>query len=125
MDNEIKTIETQLNAIMEEILLNMDNYSKDWKDDPQYKKITQLKTEKKFLLERVSEKEHILQKNKTVIAAVEDYLHHQSEINPFLLYTMFIHKLYVYQNEIDIEVTMFDYLTDLQTDFIYKGDEIA
>ncbi|MGF6947704.1 DNA invertase Pin-like site-specific DNA recombinase [Neobacillus sp. B4I6] len=125
LEAEMDTIETQLNEVMEKIILNMDDYSKNWKEDPQYAKMTQLKNEKAFLLEELSEKEDLLEENKTTVKAVEDYLLHQSGANPALLYTLFIHKLYVYQSQIDIEVTMFDYLKDIHTDFIYQGDEIA
>ncbi|MCM3585552.1 recombinase family protein [Mesobacillus maritimus] len=125
MEDEIDSIETQLNEIMENIILNMDDYSNDWKKEPNYKRMAQLKHEKAFLLEELSDKEHLLLENKMVVEAVEDYLHSKSEVNPSLLFTMFVHKLIVYQNEVDIEVSMFDYLKDLKTDFIYKGEEIA
>jgi|GEM_PF-4579077 len=125
METELAVLDCKLNEIMENIILNTNDYSSDWKENPQYKKMTDLKQEKNRLLEELSEKEHLLQENKTIVAAVESYLYNQSDLNPSLLYTLFIHKLYVYPNEVDIEVSTFDYLNDLQTDFIYTGDEIA
>jgi DNA invertase Pin-like site-specific DNA recombinase len=125
IEADVKTIEYQLNEIMEKIILNTGDYSSDWKDELQYKKMTRLKNEKCILLEELTEKECLLQENKKIVEAVESYLHNRLEINPSLLYKMFINKIYVYKNEIDIEVSMFDYLKELQTDFIYTGDEIA
>ena len=125
IEDEIEILDYQLNEIMEKIILNTTDYSSDWKDNPQYKKMTSLKQETNRLLEELSEKEHVLQENKAIVAAVESYLYNHSEMNPSLLYTMFIHQLYVYPYEVDIEVSTFDYLNDLQTDFIYTGDEIA
>lgn len=125
MEAEISTVEAQLSEIMENIILNMDDYSIDWKNDPQYKRLTQLKNEKIFLLKELSNKEHFLSENKIIVNTVKKYLHSQSEINPSLLFTMFINKLFVYESEVDIEVSMFDYLKDLQTEFIYKGEKIA
>ena len=125
IEAEMDTIETQLKAVMEEIILNMDEYFESWKEDPHYAKMKKFKNEKAFLLEELTEKEHLLKENKMIATSVEDYLLHQSDANPALLYTLFINKLYVYQNQIDFEVMMFDYLNDIQTDFTYKGDEIA
>ena len=125
LEAEMATIETQLNEVMEKIVLNMGDYSKDWKENPQYAKMTLLKNEKEFLLEELSEKEHLLEENKTTVTAVEGYLNHQIEVNPSLLYTLFIHKLYIYHNQIDFEATKFDYIKDIQNELIYQGDEIA
>jgi DNA invertase Pin-like site-specific DNA recombinase len=124
-ETEIEAIEYQLNEIMEKLILNADDYSSDWKDNLEYKKMTSLKHEKSILLKELTEKECLLQENKEIVEAVESYLHNRSKVNPTLMYTMFVNNLYVYQNEIDIEVSLFDYLKELQKDFIYKGDEIA
>lgn len=125
LEAEVEMIEKQLNEVMEKIILNMEEYSEDWKEDHQYAKMTHLKNEKAFLLEELTEKEHLLEENKSTVTAVEEYLLHQSDANPALLYTLFINRLYVYQDQIDFEVMMFDYLINFQTDFMYKGEEIA
>lgn len=125
MEAEIKTLDYQVHEIMEKIILNTNNYSSDWTDDPQYKKITRLKNEKSNLLAELTEKECFLKENKAITIAVKSYLHNRSEVNPSLMSMMFTNEIFIYPNEIDIEVTWFDYLKELKTEFIYTGDGIA
>ena len=107
------------------LVLYSDHYTTNWRDDKGYKKMTLLKEEKKHLLKELSDKESLLNQNKILVKTVEDYLQGYTIVNPIFLYTMLIKEVYVNQNEIDIKVSMFDYLTDIEKEFIYQGDAIA
>lgn len=125
LEQELSAIEKQLNELKVKLVLYSDHYSSDWKDDTNYKKMTLLKDEKIHLLKELSKKESLLHHNEKLVKSVEDYLQDNSKVNPAFLYTMLIKELYVHQNEIDLKVAMFDYLTDIEKEFIYQGDVIA
>lgn len=69
--------------------------------------------------------EGYLKENKSIISAVSNVLNDRSKTNPLLLFKMFINKIYVFSNEVKIDVFMFDYLDELPKEQIYIGDEIA
>jgi len=121
---KLATIERQSNELMEQILLNTDNLS-DWKNSKEYEKASMLKAEQQYFLSHLNDKEQLLEDNKEVIEAVKAYLHDRNEVDPSSLYSMFIKHVFIYDDVIDFEITKFNYLVDLQTDFIYKGDVTA
>lgn len=124
LESQIEVLENQLASTMEKIVLE-EGYSTNWKEHSEYQKTVLLKKEKENLLNLLTEKRSVLQENKEVIEVVKDYLHDYSDVNPSFMYSMFISKLYIFREEIDVEISKFDYLTDLETVLIYKGDVTA
>lgn len=124
LESQLELLENQLTATMEEIVLDV-GYSTNWKEHAEYQKTILLKKEKEKLLNLLTEKKSLLQDNKEVVDAVKDYLHNYSDVNPSFMYSMFIKELTIFREGIDVEISKFDYLTDLETVFVYKGDITA
>ena len=124
LESQLVLLEKQLTTTMEEIVLDV-GYSTNWKEHTQYQKTILLKKEKEKLLNFFTEKKSLLQDNKEVVDAVKDYLHNYSDVNPSFMYSMFIKELTIFREGIDVEISKFDYLTDLETVFVYKGDITA
>ena len=124
LESQLGILDTQLYVAMEKIVLE-DDYTTDWKEYSQYQKTLLLKKEKVKLLGILSEKETLLQGNKEIVEVVKAYLHDYSSVNPAFIHSMFIKNLYIFRNEIEIEISKFDYLKKLDSVLIYKGDEIA
>lgn len=123
---EIKytSISHQLMELTEQLLLNTAT-ANDWKRSDEYKKLSQLKEEQHLLVKELEEKEQLLEENKEVVDAVNKYLHDRCKLDPSLLYSMFIKDAFIYEDFIDFEVCKFDYLENMQSDFIYKGEHLA
>ncbi|MFT8320834.1 MAG: zinc ribbon domain-containing protein [Bacillus sp. (in: firmicutes)] len=123
---EIKytSISHQLMELTEQLLLNTAT-ANDWKRSDEYKKLSQLKEEQHLLVKELEEKEQLLEENKEVVDAVNKYLHDRCKLDPSLLYSMFIKDVFIYEDFIDFEVCKFDYLENMQSDFIYKGEHLA
>lgn len=124
LESQLELLEKQLTATMEKIVLDV-GYSTNWKEHADYQKTILLKKEKEKLINLLTEKKSLLQDNKEVVEAMKDYLHDYSDINPSFMYSMFIRQLTIFREGIDVEVSKFDYLTDLDTVLIYKGDITA
>jgi DNA invertase Pin-like site-specific DNA recombinase len=122
---EIKAYEYQINEIMEELILDTEEYSGDWKNDLKYKKINQLKTERESLLEELNTKENLLHDNKKIGEMAKENMINGINNNLTFIYSMFVSNLYIYHNLIDVEVFMFNYLPEIQSELIYQGGEIA
>lgn len=52
--------------------------------------------------------ENYLKENSSLIHTVKDVLSNHAEMNPLLLYKMFINEIYVFSNEVKFDVFMFD-----------------
>ncbi|MCJ0931905.1 hypothetical protein MST22_12155 [Virgibacillus halodenitrificans] len=124
IDKEIQNIDYQLTDILDKILLKQ-SYSDDWKENEVYKKLSHLKGEKETYLQTLNENELLLKDNQQLVKAVEEHIKDRSKTNPSLLVSMFINKISVYPNEVEMEVQIFDYLKDLQAEIIYTGDASA
>ena len=124
LESQLALLEKQLTATMEKIVLDI-GYSTNWQEHAEYQKTILLKKEKEKLLNLLTEKKSLLQDNKEIVEAVENYLHDYADINPSFMYSMFIRQLTIFPEGIDVEVSKFDYLTDLETVLIYKGDITA
>ena len=124
LESQLALLEKQLTATMEKIVLDI-GYSTNWQEHAEYQKTILLKKEKEKLLNLLTEKKSLLQDNKEIVEAVKNYLHDYSDINPSFMYSMFIRQLTIFPEGIDVEVSKFDYSTDLDTVLIYKGDITA
>ncbi|MCA1010379.1 recombinase family protein [Halobacillus halophilus] len=122
---EISAINSKIKELTEEIVLSSRHYSEDWKNDHRYKKVNSLKMERRKLLEEITLKEEFLQNNKKLSGIVQSYLSDRSKVSSTLLYSLFINQVFIYEDEVDIEVFTFNYLRDLHTEMIYVGDESA
>ena len=108
---------------MEKIIFETDDFT-SWRENPPYVELTKLENIQKNFLNQITEKKELLLENETLVKLVKDYLLKCRQTNSFFLTSMLIQTLYVYPNEINIEVNKFDYLQDFQTQYIFKGDEL-
>lgn len=123
VDLELKSLELKKHNLMEKIIFETDDFT-NWKEHPHYVELTKLENIQKNLLNLIEEKEDLLFENESLVKLVKDYLHKCRQTNPFFLTSMLIGKLYVYPNEVNIEVSKFDYLQDFQSQYIFKGDDL-
>jgi DNA invertase Pin-like site-specific DNA recombinase len=124
IESEIKAIEPELFELKENIILDSKG-NKDWKDHTQYSRLKRLEAEKCALLDELANKEALLTNNRSIVEEVKKYLTKRLTDNPSLLCTMFINKIKVYPDEVDLEAHLFDYLFDIQTDFVYTGGDVV
>jgi hypothetical protein len=123
VDLELKSLELKKHNLMEKIIFETDDFT-NWKENPHYVELTKLENIQKNLLNLIEEKEDLLFENESLVKLVKDYLHKCRQTNPFFLTSMLIGTLYIYPNEVNIEVSKFDYLQDFQSQYIFKGDDL-
>lgn len=123
VDSELKSLELKKHSVMEKIIFETDDFT-SWRENPPYVELTKLENIQKNFLNQITEKKDLLLENETLVKLVKDYLLKCRQTNSFFLTSMLIQTLYVYPNEINIEVNKFDYLQDFQTQYIFKGDEL-
>jgi DNA invertase Pin-like site-specific DNA recombinase len=125
VNSEAETLEMQINKHMEELLLASNDYNPNWESGSTYRKLEKLKFEQGALLEALEEAENQLADTKRLSKELEGYLLDVSEPKLAWLYSLFVHKIHVYPDHVDIEMVKFDYLTDIKQEFIYQGVESA
>ncbi|MEY2195339.1 recombinase family protein [Neobacillus sp. BF23-41] len=125
LEAEMDSIDQNLNGIIEELVLGSDDYSADWKQDPMYKRKQLLKQEYHNCLEQIKENQNALQKNKSVIKVIEEALINQSNMNPSMLCDMLINGIWIYGDNLQVDVFYFDYLQEMEKEMIFEGEDIA
>lgn len=123
VDAELKSLEVKKHSVMEKIIFETDDFT-SWRENPHYVELTKLENIQKNFLNQIEEKQDFLLENENLVKLVNDYLHKCRESNPFFLASMLLQTLYVYPNEVNIEVAKFDYLSDLQTQYVLKGEKL-
>ncbi|MFD0828461.1 recombinase family protein [Neobacillus sp. M.A.Huq-85] len=123
VDAELKSLEVKKHNLMEKIIFDTDDFT-NWKENPHYVEITKLENIQKERLNLIEEKGDLLLENESLVKLVKDYLHKCKQTNPFFLTSLLIRTLYVYPNEVNIEVNKFDYLQDFRSQYIFKGDDL-
>ncbi|MBO9131246.1 recombinase family protein [Bacillus sp. 165] len=122
IDGEFKSLEAQKHNLMEKTILEIDDISK-WRDNPGYIELIKLEEIQKNLLSQLEIKKQLLLENESLVDLLKKYLHKCRQSNSFFLTSMLIKKVFVYPNEVNIEVSKFDYLHDLQTQYIFNGGD--
>jgi DNA invertase Pin-like site-specific DNA recombinase len=125
VNSEAQSLEMQMNKHMEELLLASNDYNPNWESDPTNKKLEKMKFEQSALLEALEEAENHLADTKRLSKELEFYLLDVSEPKLAWLFSLFVHKIHVYPDHVDIEMVKFDYLPDIKHEFIYQGGESA
>ncbi|WP_428910696.1 recombinase family protein [Niallia sp. Krafla_26] len=120
---ELKTLEIKKHHLMEKIILETNDF-RNWRENSHYVELTELENKQKGFLNQVEQKKDLLLENESLVGMVKEYLHKSRQANPFFLTSLLIQELYVYPNEVNIEVSKLDYLSDLQTQYVLKGDEL-
>lgn len=123
IEAELKTLEIKKHNLMEKIILETDDFS-NWRENSHYDDLTKLENIQKELLNQIEDKQNLLLENESLVELVKNYLHKCRQTNPYFLISVLIRKLYVYPNEVNIEVSKFDYLQDFQNQYIFKGDDL-
>jgi predicted site-specific integrase-resolvase len=123
IEYELKSITSEKNIILENIILENEELT-NWRNNPEYEKLSKLENQKVQLLSELSTKQELLLENEYLTNLVKEYLNDCREKNLFFLISMLIKCLYIYQNEVDIVINKFDYVKALNKLFIFKGDEL-
>lgn len=125
LEAKMYTIDQTLNGIMEELVLESDDYSASWKDDPRYKRKQLLKQEYQNCLQQINENQDSLQKNKSIIKVIDGVLINQSHVNPSTLCDMLINGIWIHGDHIEVDVFYFDYLQEMEKEIIFEGEDTA
>ncbi|WML57454.1 recombinase family protein [Neobacillus sp. PS2-9] len=120
---ELKALEIKKHYLMEKIILETDDFS-NWRENTHYVDLNKLENEQKEFLNQIEEKKDLLLENESLVGLIKDYLHKSRQANPFFLTSVLIRSLFVYPNEVNIEVSKFDYLQDFQSQYIFNGDDL-
>lgn len=123
VDAELKSLEIAKHKLMEKIIFETDDFA-SWREKPNYVELTKLEDIQKVTLNQIEEKEYLLLENESLVKLVKDYLQKCRQTSPFFLASMLIQTLYIYPNEVNIEVSKFDYLEDFRSQYIIKGDDL-
>jgi hypothetical protein len=121
LEAEMNRIDQCLNGIIEELVLESHDYSSTWKNDPRYKRKQLLKQEYENCLEQIRENQNSLQKNKSVIKLIEGALIKQSNVNPSMLCDMLINGIWIYGDQVEVDIFYFDYLQEMEKEIIFEG----
>ncbi|WP_025118636.1 recombinase family protein [Bacillus sp. H1m] len=120
---ELIKLKKDKNKILENIILSGDDL-RNWKVNPLYKKLSTVEATLESLLSQVATTKELLLDNEKVVELLRRYLSDCKEVNPFFLYSMLIKNLYIYQNEVNLEINKFDYVQDLHKQYFFKGGKI-
>ncbi|WP_179951875.1 recombinase family protein [Bacillus sp. TE8-1] len=120
---ELNKLEKDKNKILENIILNGDDLQ-NWRAHPLYKELSTLEATLESLLAQFATAKRLLLDNENVAKLLSSYLSSCKELNPFFLYSMLIKNLYIYQNEVNLEINKFDYVQDIYTQYFFKGGKI-
>ncbi|TSB45578.1 recombinase family protein [Alkalicoccobacillus porphyridii] len=120
---ELRSLELKKHNVMEKVILETDDFT-HWRQNPHYIELTKLEKTQMDFLNQIEEKQALLIENETLVRMVKDYLHKCRKSNPYFLVSMLLGKLYVYPNEVNLMVSKFDYLSDLQTQYVLKGEKL-
>jgi DNA invertase Pin-like site-specific DNA recombinase len=123
LETEMYIIDQNLNEIIEELVLGSAAYSADWKKDPMYKRKQLLKQEYHNCLEQIKDNQKALRNNKAVIKVIEESLIKQNNMNPSLLCDMLINGIWIYGDNMQIDVFYFDYLEEMEKEIILEGED--
>ncbi|MGD6779977.1 recombinase family protein [Sutcliffiella horikoshii] len=122
-NTELKSLETKRNKVLEKVILETGDLN-NWRENPHYVELTKLEANQRDYINKLEVNKGLLFENETVVKLVKDYLHNCRQKNVFFLSTMLIKNLFIYPNEVDIEVSKFDYLQNFKTQYIFKGDDL-
>ena len=123
IEAELKIVEKNKRDLLENIILESDSIS-GWREDPQYKKLAVFEKEQRQLLTKLEMKRELLLENENLSKYVKEYLRKCSTSNPLFISRVLIQCIFIYQNEVKLEINKFDYLKKLNTNYIYQGDKL-
>lgn len=123
INTELKTLEFKKHSLIENIILETDDFN-NWRDNSLYVELTKLENVQTEFFNQIEEKKGLLLENEGLVELIKDYLNKCRQVNPFFLTSLLFQKIYIYPNEVDIEVSKFDYLQDFQSQYIFIGDDL-
>lgn len=119
LKSNLQSLEKEKEIILREIILKNDNLQ-NWKEEPRYQELVKLENEGEESVSKIEETEQLLLSNKNVVKLIQDYLENTKEVNPYFLISMLIPKIIVFENELSLVVSRFDYIQEIQQSFIYE-----
>lgn len=119
LESDIASLKRAKDNILKAIILENDDLHK-WKEEPRFQELKKLEAEVEESLSKIEETEQLLLSNKNIIQLIKDYLESGTVLNPYFLASMLIQKMIVFENELYLDVSRFDYIQDIKKTFIYE-----
>ena len=124
IDEELTSISKKKNRILQKIIIENDELT-NWREHPSYIELSKLEDNQQLFLSEINTKEELLLENKYLTKLTKDYLNNCKKTNLFFLMSMLIKRLDVYVQEINIEISKFDYLAGFQSQYIFDEGELV
>ncbi|MES9743583.1 recombinase family protein [Priestia megaterium] len=124
IDEELTSISKKKNRILQKIIIENDELT-NWREHPSYIELSKLEDNQQLFLNEINTKEELLLENKYLTKLTKEYLNNCKKTNLFFLMSMLIKRLDVYPQEINIEISKFDYLADFQSQYIFDEGELV
>lgn len=124
IDEELTSISKKKKRILQKIIIENDELT-NWREHPSYIELSKLEDNQQLFLSEINTKEELLLENKYLTKLTKDYLDNCKKTNLFFLMSMLIKRLDVYAQEINIEISKFDYLADFKSQYIFNEGEIV
>ena len=124
IDEKLTSIYKKKNRILQKIIIENDELT-NWREHPSYIELSKLEDNQQLFLIEINTKEELLLENKYLTKLTKDYLNNCKKSNLFFLMSMLIKRLDVYPQEINIEISKFDYLADFQSQYIFDEGELV
>lgn len=120
LTEDLNLLKTNKVEILNEMIINNDDLQ-NWREHSLYKELMILEEKMEQSLSEVESAEQLLLENKNLAELVTNYLEKSNTSNSYFLYSMLIENLFVYRNEINLEVNRFNYIQDIEKTLIYEG----
>ena len=120
LNEDLNLLKTNKKGILKEIIIKNEDLQ-NWREHPLYQELIILEEKIEYSLSEIDSAEQLFLKNRSLAELITNYLHNSNASNPYFLYSMLIENLFVYPNEVNLEVNRFSYIQDIEKSLIYEG----
>ena len=120
LNEDLNLLKTNKKGILKEIIIKNENLQ-NWREHPLYRELIILEEKIEHSLSEIDSAEQLFLKNRRLAELITNYLHNSNASNPYFLCSMLIENLFVYPNEVNLEVNRFSYIQDIEKSLIYEG----
>ncbi|MBD3108058.1 recombinase family protein [Bacillus sp. AGMB 02131] len=122
LEDDLKIHKKNKNNILEEIIIHNDNLQ-NWREHPRYQELANIESKVENSLAEIRSTEKLLIDNENIVKLIKDYLINSKVSNAYFLFSMLIEQIYVYQNEVNLVINKFDYISKIQEQYIFEKGE--
>lgn len=120
---ELGLLEREKKALLERIILETEDLNK-WKESTEYNRLIQIEQKHQHHLIQLEKVREQAEENKELVNLLRDYLSTCKLNSTDFLASLLIKNIRAYPDELNIEVSKFDYLTEMKYEFILMGDQL-